>query len=131
MTVGGHLTVTPDGSSEKYAGMIERGLIEPSSPMLESLKGSDVKNAVDAVSSATTRYYASRGLTTTRIDGREWDVTHLHLKEWLDCIRHGGETSANIEKAFEESVTIAMADISYREQCRTEWDPVNRKIVRC
>ncbi len=131
MTVGGHLTVTPDGSSERYAGMIEKGLIDPSSPMLEILKGSDVKEAVDAVSSATTRYYASRGLTTTRIDGREWDVTHLHLKEWLDCIRHGGEPSANIDKAFEESVTIAMADISYREQCRTEWDPVNRKIIRC
>ncbi len=130
MTVGGNLTVTPDGSSEKFAGMIERGLIEPSSPMLEILKGSEVKDAVDAVSSATTRYYASRGLTTTRIDGREWDVTHLHLKEWIDCIRHGGETSANIEKAFEEGVTIAMADISYREQCRTRWDPVHRKIIR-
>ncbi|MFH0758282.1 MAG: Gfo/Idh/MocA family oxidoreductase [Bacteroidota bacterium] len=131
MTVGGHLTVTPDGSSERFAGMIESGLIDPSSPMLEILKGSDVKEAVDAVSSATTRYYASRGLTTTSIDGQEWDVTHLHLKEWLDCIRHGGEPSANIEKAYEEGVTIAMADISYREQCRTRWDPVNRKIIRC
>ncbi len=130
MTIGAQLTVTPDGSSERYAGMIEKGLIDPSSPMLEILKVSDTMEAVDAVSSATTRYYASRGLTTTSIDGQEWDVTHLHLKEWLDCIRHGGKTSANIDKAYEEGVTIAMADISYREQCRTHWDPVNRKIIR-
>jgi len=130
MTVGGHLTVTPDGSSEKYAGLIDRGLINPNDPMLKILKGSTPLSAVDAVSSATSRYYESRGLTTTSIDGREWDVTHLHLKEWIDCIRNDREPSANIEKAFVEGVTLAMADISYREKCRTEWDPVARRIRR-
>jgi predicted dehydrogenase len=130
MTVGGHLTMTPDGNSERYAGLLKKGLVDPSRPMLEILKGSSLKEAIDAVSSATTQYYASRGLTTTNIGGAEWDVTHLHLKEWLDCIRNGGETSANIEKAYEEAVTLAMADISYREQCRTKWDQVNKKIVR-
>ncbi len=130
MTVGGHLTMTPDGNSEKYAGLLKKGLVDPSRPMLQIIKGSNLSEAVDAVSSASTMYYASRGLTTTNIDGREWDVTHLHLKEWLDCIRNGGETSANIDKAYEEAVTIAMADISYREQCRTKWDPVNKKILR-
>jgi len=99
--------------------------------MLEILKGASPRDAVDAVTTATSQYYASRGLTSTTIDGREWDVTHLHLKEWLDCIRNGGETSANIDKAFDEGVVIAMADISYREKCRTGWDPVNRRIVRC
>lgn len=131
MTVGGHLTVTPDGSSKRYSGLIDRGLINPSSPMLTILKGANPKEAVDAVTSATSNYYASRGLTSTNIDGREWDVTHLHIKEWLDCIRNGGETSANIEMAFEEGVVIAMADISYRENCQTRWDPVNRMIIRC
>jgi len=130
MTVGGHLTVTPDGSSEKYASLLKQELVDPSRPMLEILKGSSLDEAVDAVSSASAQYYASRGLTTTTIDGREWDVTHLHLKEWLDCIRNGGETSANINKAYEEAVTLAMADISYRENCRTQWDPVNKKILR-
>jgi hypothetical protein len=38
--------------------------------------------------------------------------------------------SANIEKAFQEAVVIAMADISYREKCRTGWDPVNQRITR-
>lgn len=130
MTVGGHLTVTPDGSSKKYGDMIKRGLINPSSPMIEIVKGSGAMSAVDAVSSATTRYYESRGLTSTNIDGREWDVTHLHLKEWVDCIRSGGTPSSDIEKAYQEGVTIAMADISYREKCRTQWDPQQKKIIR-
>jgi predicted dehydrogenase len=130
MTVGGHLTVTPDPNSKKYARLLKEDLVDPTRPMLEIIKGSSLDEAVDAVSSASTQYYASRGLTTTNIDGREWDVTHLHLKEWLDCIRNGGVTSANIEKAHEEAVTLAMADISYREKCRTQWDPDNRKILR-
>ncbi|MCF8226598.1 MAG: Gfo/Idh/MocA family oxidoreductase [Bacteroidales bacterium] len=130
MTVGGHLTMTPDGNSERYADLLKRGLVDPSRPMIEIMKGSSLESAIDAVSSATTQYYAARGLTSTSIDGREWDVTHLHLKEWLDCIRNGGTPSANIDKAYDEAVTLAMADISYREQCRTRWDPVNRKILR-
>ena len=130
MTIGGELTLTPDGSSERYAGLLEKGVVEPSRPMLEILQGASLSDAVDAASSASTAYYAARGLTTTAINGRLWDVTHLHLKEWLDCIRTGEETSANIEKAIQEAVTIAMADISYREKCRTSWDPANKKIIR-
>jgi predicted dehydrogenase len=130
MTIGSDLTLTPDSRSERYDGLLERKLVDPSRPMLEITKGSGLSAATDAVSSASVSYYASRGLTTTNIEGREWDVTSLHLKEWLDCIRHGGETSANIEMAIQEAVTIAMADISYREQCRTSWDPVNKKILR-
>jgi len=130
MTIGGSLALSPDGSSEKYKGLIDNGLVNPSRPMLEILQGSNLSDATDAVSSASTSYYASRGLTTTNIDGQYWDVTSLHLKEWLDCIRSGGENSANIEKAIQEAVVIAMADISFREQCRTSWDPANKKILR-
>lgn len=130
MTVGADLTMTPDKNSGKYAKLLEQGLVDSSTPMLEILRGSNISDAVDAVTSASVRYYASRGLTTTNIDGRMWDVTHLHLREWLDCIRHGGKTSANIEMATQEAVVLAMADISYREQCRTSWDPVNKQILR-
>jgi len=130
MAVGGDLTVTPDGQSEKYSDMIKRRLVNPSAPMIEIKRGSFTASAVDAVSSASTRYYEDRGLVSTNIGGRIWDVNHLHLKEWIDCIRNGGAPSANIEKAYEVGVTIAMADISYREKCRTKWDPQQRKIIR-
>jgi len=130
MTVGGDLSVTPDIKSERYADLLERGLVDSSRPMLEISEGADLSSPVDAVTSASVRYYASRGLTTTSIFGRMYDVTHLHLKEWLDCIRHGGKPSANIEMAIQEAVVLAMADISYREQCRTSWDSVNKQIIR-
>jgi predicted dehydrogenase len=130
MTIGGNMTLTPDGNSERFKELLENGVVDPSRPMLEILEGSTLSDAVDAVSSASTSYYASRGLTSTNIGGQVWDVTSLHLKEWLDCIRHGGQPSANIEMAIQEAVVIAMADISYREQCRTSWDPLNKKILR-
>jgi len=110
MTIGSDLTMTPDAGSEKYAGVLEKGLADPSRPMLEILEGADISNPIDAVTSASVKYYAARGLTRTFIDGMEWDVTQLHLKEWLECIRFGGKPSANIEKAFEEAVVIAMAE---------------------
>jgi predicted dehydrogenase len=130
MTVGGSLSVVPDGSSVLFEDLLERGLIDPGSPMMEMLPGSRTASVVDAVSSATAQYYASRGLTSTSIGGQNWDVTHLHLKEWLDCIRNGGTPVCNIEKSFEEGVVIAMADISYRENCRTRWDADKRRIQR-
>jgi predicted dehydrogenase len=130
MTIGENLTLTPDDRSEKYAGLLDKGLVDPSRPMMEILQGADLSSAIDAVTSASVMYYASRGLTTTTIDGMQWDVTHLHIKEWLDCIRNGGVPSANIDMAYQEAVVLAMADISYREKCRTSWDPVNKKIIR-
>lgn len=130
MTIGGEMTLTPDGNSKQYAELLDKGLVNPSDPMLHIRKGADLDSAVDAVSSATNQYYADRGLISTSIKGRVWDIAHLHMREWLDVIRNGGITSANIDKAYEEAVTIAMADISYREKCRTVWDAKEKKIIR-
>ncbi len=125
MELGGTLTISADNDSIKYKKQIEAGLIDTNSPMLSVSPGS---GNIDAVSSASEKYYASRGLTSTVINGKEVDTTHLHLKEWIDCIRNGGETSANIERAFEEGVTVLMAQKSYVEKRRVEWDPVLRRI---
>jgi predicted dehydrogenase len=124
---GGSLSITADGDSTRYAEQLEKGIIDTDGPMISISPGSG--GGVDAITSATEKYYASRGLTTTSIGGRRVDVTHLHLKEWLDCIRNGGQTSANIEMAFQEGITCMMAHKAYVEKRRVEWDPVNRKIV--
>lgn len=126
MELGESLHITADYESTRYKKQIESGLIDTNSPMLSIQPGS---GKIDAVSSATEKYYASRGLTTTNINGQAVDVTHLHMKEWIDCIRNGGEPSANIERAFEEGVTCLMAHKSYLEKRQVSWDPVNRKIV--
>jgi predicted dehydrogenase len=126
MKLGGSLSITADYDSTKYKKQIESGIIDTDGPMLTVSPGS---GEIDAVTSATEKYYTSRGLTSTVINGRSVDVTHLHLKEWIDCIRNGGETSDNIDKGFEEGITILMAQKAYIEKRRVEWDPINPKIV--
>ena len=126
MGLGGTLSITADYDSTKYKDKIEKGLIDTNGPMLTVSPGS---GKIDAVSSATEKYYASRGLTGTIINGRVVDVTHLHIKEWIDCIRNGGTPSDDIEKAYEEGITVLMAHKSYVEKRRVEWDPIQRKIV--
>lgn len=131
MEIGGSFSIFPDANSTKYANLLKEGIVDTSFPMLTN-RGASERGAVDAITSATKQYYSSRGLTTTNIQGRKWDTTHLHMKEWIDAIRNGSkETSGNIDRAFEEGITLSMADISYREKCRVEWDPVKRKIKRC
>lgn len=126
MELGESLSIKADYDSTRYKRQIESGIIDTSAPMISIQPGS---GKVDAVSSATAKYYAARGLTTTNINGKYVDVTHLHLKEWINCIRHGGTPSVNIERAFEEGVTCLMAHKSYIEKRQVMWDPVNRKIV--
>jgi predicted dehydrogenase len=126
MELGNSISITADGNSTKYKKQIESGLIDTSGPMISMNPNS---GKIDVVTTATEKYYASRGLTTTNINGRTVDITHLHIKEWIDCIRSGATPSANIERALEEGVTCLMAHVSYVEKRRVEWDPVNRRIV--
>jgi len=126
MELGSELSITADGESSRYMKQIKAGLIDPSSPMVSFSLNSE---GVDAVSSATEKYYASRGLISTVINGLEVDVTYLHVREWINCIRNGGTPTANIEMAFEEGVTSLMAQKSYIEKRRVEWDPIKRRIV--
>ena len=126
MELGNNIIITADRNSTKYKDCIASGVIDTDSPMLTYNPGA---GQIDAVTSASDKYYAARGLTSTLINGRSVDVTHLHIREWLNCIRNGGTPSANIEMAFEEGITCIMAHRSYVEKRRMEWDPVNRKIV--
>ncbi|MFC2087413.1 Gfo/Idh/MocA family oxidoreductase [Bacteroidota bacterium] len=126
MVLGNSVTIQADSYSERYAEMIKQDLIDPSKPMIYISPGS---GEVDAVTSATEEYYASRGLISTKINGHNIDLTYLHIKEWIDCIRYGGETMSNIDYAFEEAVTCQMALKSYLEKRPVKWDPVKRRIV--
>jgi predicted dehydrogenase len=126
MELGESLSITADPDSTRYKKQIEEGIINTSEPMVSFIPN---YGNVDAFTSATSKYYASKGLITTDIDGRQVDLVHLHLREWLHCIRNGETPSANIDRAYEEGVACLMANISYLEKRRVEWDAVNRKIV--
>lgn len=126
MEVGSGLTVTPDPSSTRYKSKIEEGIINTALPLFTYTPGS---KDIDGVTSATAKYFAKKGLVYTYREGKRVDTTHLHIKDWLDCIRYGGEPKCNIEKGFEEAVACHMATISYLEGRKVEWDPGKRRIV--
>jgi predicted dehydrogenase len=75
------------------------------------------------------RHSAARGTAAMVNDdqitwrhGHLYDASYLHLREWIDCVRHGGVPSCGIEQGFEEAVTSHMATLAYRLGRRIEWD---------
>jgi predicted dehydrogenase len=126
MELGNNAIITADRNSTRYADGIKSGLIDTDAPMISY---NPAGGQIDAVTSASEKYYAARGLTTTSINGRSVDVTHLHLREWLNCIRNNTTPSVNIDMAFDEGITCLMAHQSYVEKRTVFWDEVNRKIV--
>jgi predicted dehydrogenase len=126
MRVSGSLSVQADYDSTRYEQKIKDGMIDPSQPMFTYRPGF---KGIDAVTSATEQYFASRGLLYTYRGGRRVSAYHLLIAEWLDVIRNGGETSCNIERGFEEAITCHMATRSYQLGRKVEWDPVARRIV--
>ncbi|MEJ2370547.1 MAG: Gfo/Idh/MocA family oxidoreductase [Gemmatimonadales bacterium] len=126
MEVGEHLSVTADGLSTRYAEMLEEEILRTDRPMLTYQSG---YKGVDAVTTPTQEYFASRGLLFTYRGGRRVSTYYLHLREWLNCIRDGGTPSCNIDRGIEEAITCHMATKSYLEGRRVYWDPIERKIV--
>ena len=84
---------------------------------------------IDGITSATSQYFANKGLLYTYRDGKRVDSTHLHVKDWIDSIRSKSLPTCNIEEALHEGVTCHMATESYLQGRRIEWDPVNRRLV--
>ncbi|MFC2124213.1 Gfo/Idh/MocA family protein [Bacteroidota bacterium] len=124
--LGRGLTVWADDQSTKYRSRIKSGIIDPSTPIVKY--SADLAN-VDAMTSATSKYFADRGLMYTYQNGKRVDTTHLHIAEWLDCIRKNTPTSCNIEQGFQEAITAHMATTSFREGRKVYWDPEKEKIV--
>lgn len=118
--------VTADSESTQYKDRLESGVINPKYPIYTYSPGS---KQIDGVTSATSRYFANKGLLYTYREGKRVDPTHLHIKDWLDSIRNDGIPKCNVEVAFQEAVTCHMATESYLTGRRIEWDPVNRKLI--
>ena len=74
-------------------------------------------------------YFAGRGLLYTYRGGKRVDTSHLHIKEWIDCIRNGTQPSCNIDQGFEEAITAHMGTIAYREKREVFWDADKQEII--
>ncbi len=126
MEIGQTLTINADRDSTRYGEQIKENIIDPSRPIYSYIPG---RKNVDAVTSATEQYFAGRGLLYTYRNGKRVDTTHLHIREWLEVIRNGGQTSCNIDQGFEEAMAAHMGTIAYKEGRRVEWDPGNEEII--
>jgi predicted dehydrogenase len=126
MELGKNMNIYADYFSTLFKDRIENGDIETAYPILSFTPG---KDKVDAVTSATEKYFASRGLLYTYVKGKRVNTVHLHLREWLSCIKNGGTPSCNIDQGFEEAITAHMGTIAYKEGRKVSWDRVNEEII--
>ncbi len=125
MELGAQLTIHADPQSTRYKQMIEDGTVSLDVPMYvydPRAKG------VDAVTGATAKYFANKGLMYTYRDGKRVDSTFLHLREWLSGIRNGTKQSCGIEEGFQEAISALMATVALRTGKRVDWDPVEKKM---
>lgn len=127
MEIGNSITVTVDPQSEQYRDQIDKGLIKPGKPFYSYTPG---QKDIDAISSATQLYFAERGLLYSYVNGKRYNTTFLHLKEWIDCIRSGEKTSCGIDEGFEEAITAHMGTRAYLEGRTMYWDKDKEEIVR-
>jgi predicted dehydrogenase len=127
ISIGGELTMYADPESTRYKTLIDKGVIDPLNPLFLYSPGS---KRIDAVTSATAKYFAGRGLLYTYRQGKRVDTTHLHIKEWADCIRTHQQPSCNIDQGFQEAITAHMSTIAYLEGVKVYWDAEKQKIVK-
>jgi predicted dehydrogenase len=126
MDLGNSMTIYADQRSTRYEEWLKDGTASADVPLYSydpRAKG------LDGVTSATAKYFADKGLLFTYRDGRRVDSTHLHMREWLSCIRNGGKPSCSIEEGFQEAIAAHMGTLSLKTGTRVEWDVEARKIV--
>jgi predicted dehydrogenase len=126
MELGNRITVYADPRSTKYAELIKEERIEAGVPIYQY---DPAVSGTDAVTSATAKYFANKGLLWTYRNGKRVDSTFLHLREWLSCIRNGGTPSCSIKEGFQEAISAHMGGLSYKLGRRIEWDSVAEKII--
>src|SRR6056297_1586895 len=125
MELGNRLTVWPDGASTRYADMLEDGRMKPIVPIYQY---DPAAGSTDAVSSATSQYFADKGLMWTYIDGVRVDSTFLHMREWLSVIKNGGNVSCGIKEGFDEAISAHMAGLSWKLGRKIEWDTASQTL---
>ena len=126
MELGNKLTVWPDRRSTKYKEFLREGKMNSRIPIYEY---HPARNMPDGVSSATSKYFADKGLMWTYVDGVRVDATFLHLREWLSVVRNGGKLSCGIDEGFDEAISAHMAGLSYKLGRRIEWD-LEKEIIK-
>jgi len=124
--LGSTLNVIVDGASTQYKEKIKNGIIKPGEPFYRYASG----KSIDALSSATEMYFAERGLLFSYVEGKRYNTTFLHIREWLECIRQGLKPSCGIDEAFEEAIAAHMGTRAFLEGKTMYWDKDKKEITK-
>lgn len=127
MEVSSSLIVKVDKRSTQYKDQLKSKKINPEVPLFTYVPGQE---NLDAVTSATELYFAQRGLLYSYMGGKKYDTTHLHIREWLECIRANKQPSCDVDRAFEEGITAHMGTRAYLEGRTMYWDKDKNEITR-
>jgi hypothetical protein len=55
--------------------------------------------------------------------GRSTQVPHVHMQNFIDCVRSGKEPNCPFDLGFRVSVACRMTVESYRQGRTMRWDP--------
>ena len=83
------IEVVANPGSAKYQNKISAGVMTPDKPFYVYPSEEHPVVPIDVISSATSKYFAAKGMMSTIVDGKPVDPTRLHLLEWLLCIENG------------------------------------------
>ncbi|MDR1120844.1 MAG: Gfo/Idh/MocA family oxidoreductase [Dysgonamonadaceae bacterium] len=126
MNLSQTITVQADPRSDLYREKIDQGIIPTDAPFYTYAPG---KGDADGVATATELYFAQRGLMSSYINGKRYNTTHLHIREWLECIRQGLTPSCNVDEAFAEAIAAHMGTRAYLENKTMFWDKDREEIT--
>lgn len=123
------IEVIPNYGSQKYKEKFELGAMKPNVPFYLYPSEEHPVVTPDAVSGATSRYFAEKGMMSTVLDGKPVDPTRIHLLEWLLCIENGWKPSCDIEAGYAEAIAAHMATLAFRNGKKITWNNQERKVM--
>lgn len=126
LELGSQLQVHADPNSTRCKELIASGVMDTDLPIYAYDPAS---GSADGVTSATSKYFAQKGLLWTYRGGKRVDSAMLHLREWLGAIRNGTPVSCGIDEGFEEAMSAHMAGLSWKIGRRMEWDAKSEQII--
>lgn len=53
-----------------------------------------------------------------------------HVKNWLHCIRNGGQPNAGVDYGYKQGVAIAMGDLAWDLGCKVTFDKQKREVSK-
>ena len=105
-----------DANTETVLFMLEKGMVRTRFPH-------DPGNPV----------YSSEGVSDDTPEQKLLDEDPpypgtTHAKNWFDCIRNGGEPTADMEMGYKQGIAVVMSDTAYRLGRKVVFDPQKREI---